>query len=488
LCRCTRAPRPAVERIAILPFENLTGDPAFDWIRDAGPAILTEEIAGAPHTFALRTPTISEATLAGASRFLHCGVSRNFKGSGESLHFEIAIEDAARHKIVSATVLDGSALFAADALARILDPAAQPFSSRNSEAIAAWGRGDFERAVALDPDFGTAWNGWVQMLARSGQPDEALLTAEKALGRASLRSPLNKAQLQLEAASLQKDEPARVTALNQLAAMAPTDIGTALALAEVEQRLRNFAKSAEWYRRILTMEPGNTAALNGLGYAEGEAGHAETATQILQQYAREPNQANNALDSLGEIYFMNGRFAEAENYFSQAAARDPNFLDGAPVMKAAYAHWFAPAHDQAGADAIMRRYLDNRAQRGDPTVVWRESVWLYATGRAKEAIARLTSAPPEQKATIERQLLVWRGDVKPPTDLIQLKKIYEGTNPAADGLIRTIYAATLLNAGKSDEARGLLQRWPLPESAGDPMLQSLVFPEFLELRQKLGIH
>ncbi len=484
---CARTPQKTVERIAILPFENLTGDPAFDWIRDAGPAILTEEIAGAPHTFAVRTPTLSEATLTGASRFLHCTVSRNLKGNAPSLHFEIAIEDSARHKIVSTAALDGSVSLAADALARTLDPAAQPFSTRNPDAIAAWGRGDFERAVALDPDFGTAWNGWVQTLARSGQPDEALMVAEKALGRASLRSPLNKAQLQLEAASLQKDEPARVAALNQLAVLAPTDIGTALALAEVEQRLRNFAKSAVWYRRVLAMDPGNTAALNGLGYAEGEAGHLDIAAQVLQQYARLPNQANNALDSLGEIYFMNGRFAEAENYFSQAAARDPNFLDGAPVMKAAYAHWFAPAHDQAGADAILRRYLENRAQHGDPAVIWRESTWLYATGRAKEAVARLTSASPDQKATIDRQLLVWRGEVKPPTDLVQLKRVYESTNPAADGLIRIIYAGTLLNAGQPDEARALLQRWPLPESAGDPLLQSLVFPEFLELRQKLGI-
>jgi len=77
--------------------------------------------------------------------------------------------------------------------------------------------------------------------------------------------------------------------------------------------------------------------------------------------------------------------------------------------------------------------------------------------------------------------------VKPPADLAQIKAVYDTTNPAADGLIRTIYAAALLDAGKPEDARALLKRWPLPESAGDPFLQSLVFPEFLELRQKLGI-
>ena len=46
LAGCTRAPQRAVERLAILPFENLTGDASLDWIRAAGPAILAEQVAG----------------------------------------------------------------------------------------------------------------------------------------------------------------------------------------------------------------------------------------------------------------------------------------------------------------------------------------------------------------------------------------------------------------------------------------------------------
>ena len=388
-------------------------------------------------------------------------------------------------------VFAGSLLFAVDALARTLDPAAKPFSSRNPEAIAAWGRGQFEQAVAFDPDFGSAWNAWINQLARSGKAEEALAGAEKALARMSLRSPFNRAQIELAAAGLRKDEPARVAALNALAGLAPNDISTAMALAELEQRLRNFPKSAEWYRRVLAMDSGNTSALNALGYAEAEAGQLEAASQVLERYGRQPDQALNALDSLGEIYFMNGRFSEAENYFSQESAKDPNFLEGAPLLKAAYAHWLAKPSDFSSADAIMKRYLEVRGAHGDRNVILRGAAWLYATGRGKDAVAILQAAArdqkaPDQKAMIERQLSVWRGEVKPPTDLTQLKALYESTNPAADGLIRTIYAAALLGAGKADEARALLQRWPLPESAGDPMLQSLVYPEFLELRKKLG--
>ena len=74
-----------------------------------------------------------------------------------------------------------------------------------------------------------------------------------------------------------------------------------------------------------------------------------------------------------------------------------------------------------------------------------------------------------------------------PDDLNQLKAVYQKTNPAADGLPRTLYAAALVQAGKADEARALLKLWPLPESAADSFLQSLMYPRYLELRKVLKI-
>jgi tetratricopeptide (TPR) repeat protein len=500
LAGCTRAPQRAVERLAILPFENLTGDASLDWIRAAGPAILAEQIAGSARLSPVPVPTLSEGAFAGATRYLHCNFSRiqssgTPAAAGPALHFSFAVEDAATHKMVATGTSSGAVLFAMNTLALALDPAARPFSTSGSDPVAAWGHGDFERALSLDPDFGAAWISSIEQLARSAKPEEAASAADKALARASLRSPLDRARIQLLLAGLRKDQPAREAALSALAGLAPTDVTTVLALAEAEQRRRHFPASAALYRRVLALEPGNAGAMNGLGYAEGEAGHLDAARQALEQYGRQPNQGANALDSLGEVYFMNGRFGEAEKYFSQVNAKDPAFMDGVALMKAAYAHWLAarvlsptnPGGDLAGADAILRRYLDSRARSNDPSVTWRESQWLYATGRPRGAVAKLASAPDSQKALLDRQLAVWRGEIRPPTDLAELKAIYDSTNPAADGLIRVIYASALLGEGKKDQARALLERWPLPESAGDPQLQSLVFPEFLELRSKLGI-
>jgi Flp pilus assembly protein TadD len=482
LAACSRAPQRAVERIAILPFDNLTGDAALDWVASAGPDILSEELAGGAHVLPLRATSVGTAALLGATQLLHC----TFSQRGGSLHVEFALEDAERHRMVATGSVEGTVLFAVSTLARRLDAGARPFSTPNQDAVAAWGRGEFERAVTLDPDFGTAWASWIAQSAQSGKPEVAAVLAERALARASLRTPFSKAQIQLTSALLRKDETARIAALTDLARLAPNDTGIVLGLAEIEQRRRRYSAAAELYRRVLAMDSGNANALNGLGYAEGENGDLDAAKKTLEAYGQRPDQANNALDSLGEVHFMNGRFAEAEKYFAQVSAREPNFLNSAPLMKAAYAHWLGG--DLAGADALMKKYLDLRAKQNDPLVVWREAVWQYATGRREQALATLGEAPQGQAANFERQRSVWRGEVRPPEDLNQLKTLFESTNPAADGLPRTLYAAALARAGKADEARALLKMWPLPESVGDPLLQSLLYPQFLELRKTLGVH
>jgi tetratricopeptide (TPR) repeat protein len=460
----------------------LTGDAALDWVANAGPAILSQELAAGAHILPLRVSTVGTAALANATRLLHC----TFTQRGGSLQIQYALEDAERHRMIATGSVDGTALFAVSALARTLDAdGARPFSTANPDAATAWGRGEFERAVALDPDFGTAWASWIAQTAQAGKPDVAAELAGRALARASLRTPIDKAQIQLSLATLRQDAVARAAALSELVRLAPRDAGPLLSLAVIQLQARKYPEARELYRRVLAIDPRNVDALNSLGYAEGESGDLDAATKTFEAYGQLPNQANNALDSLGEVYFMNGRFAEAEKYFAQVSAREPNFLKGAPLMKAAYAHWLGG--DLAGADALMQKFLAALVQQNDPLAVWREAVWFYATGRQEQAMAALAKAPPGQASNMERQRAVWRGEAHVPDDLNQLRKAYLNTNPAADGLPRTLYAAALVQAGKADEARALLKLWPLPESASDSLLQSLMYPRFLDLKKTVGM-
>jgi len=63
----------------------------------------------------------------------------------------MATAAAARLIGTETATADGTILEAMNAVARRLDPAAHAFPASNTAAIEAWGRGEDERAVALDP-------------------------------------------------------------------------------------------------------------------------------------------------------------------------------------------------------------------------------------------------------------------------------------------------------------------------------------------------
>jgi len=469
---CSRAPQ-AAPRYAILPFENLTGDTSLDWIARAAPRIAAAEISDT----ARAAGSVSDAYLENANRFVH----GYFTKTANALRLTVEVEDSASHKMVSTEQIDGSVLASANALAKNLEPKAKPFSTSNEEAIAAWGRGDYEKAVALDPAFGTAWLAWIETLARKGDTAGAIATAGRALDH-PVNSEIDGLRIQLVRATLQQDSRAEHEALLKLTARVadPTLLAN---LGEIEIRARDFALAEGDYKKMLAAAPEKPDALNRLGYVYGFEGKIADAEAAFAQYGKFPGQEANAADSIGEVYFMNGKFAEAEKEFLRAHDLNAALLAGGDVRKAAYAHWLAG--DLAGADKLFGRYLDLRVKLKDLNIEWQHAQWEYSTGRKDQAIARLEKLPPAQ--VIVNQIRVWRGEVKLLTDPVESKRAYESSQPAADGLFRTLYAEALLANGDKDAAKKLAVRWPLPDNAGDPLLHSLVFPKYLAVRRILGL-
>ena len=469
---CSRAPQ-AAPRYAILPFENLTGDTSLDWIARAAPRIAAAEISDT----ARAAGSVSDAYLENANRFVH----GYFTKTANALRLTVEVEDSASHKMVSTEQIDGSVLASANALAKNLEPKAKPFSTSNEEAIAAWGRGDYEKAVALDPAFGTAWLAWIETLARKGDTAGAIATAGRALDH-PVNSEIDGLRIQLVRATLQQDSRAEHEALLKLTARVadPTLLAN---LGEIEIRARDFALAEGDYKKMLAAAPEKPDALNRLGYVYGFEGKIADAEAAFAQYGKFPGQEANAADSIGEVYFMNGKFAEAEKEFLRAHDLNAALLAGGDVRKAAYAHWLAG--DLAGADKLFGRYLDLRVKLKDLNIEWQHAQWEYSTGRKEQAIARLEKLPPAQ--VIVNQIRVWRGEVKLLTDPVESKRAYESSQPAADGLFRTLYAEALLANGDKDAAKKLAVRWPLPDNAGDPLLHSLVFPKYLAVRRILGL-
>jgi tetratricopeptide (TPR) repeat protein len=436
-----------------------------DWMASAAPSILAGDLGSQ----AVRAAGASNAYLSGATRFLH----GYFTGKAPQVRFAIEVEDAARHKMTEFAVQTGPVLTAMNAAAKSIDPAAKDFSTSKEDAVEAWGRGDFEKAVAIDPGFGAAWLAWTESLTQQHNAAQATEVADRALQQTGLRSDVDRARIELMSATLHQNRGAQVSALRNLAAL-DHDKATKGALAEAELNARDFAGAAAVFESLLAEDPTNWQALLNLGYAQAYQGLVDAAKATFEKYGKEPGQKANALDSTGEAYFMNGKFGDAEKYFLSASQADARFLNGADTLKAAYARWLSG--DLKGADGIAAQFF--ATQKNDP---WQEASWLFATGRRDEAIAKLQSA---DKRVADRQTGAWSGPL--PSSVEELKAVYERTPPGEDGLVRTLYAWALVKAGRKDEARALVSRWPLPLlQAGDAMMQSRMFPTFLEVRHAL---
>jgi Tfp pilus assembly protein PilF len=486
---CSRRAAPALTREVLLTFDNLTGDASLDWIAQAAPRMLESDLTGLPKTVPLTATAVREAYLQRATRMVHGYFERR---SGK-LHFEIEVEDAEAHRMIQTSAEDGEFADAMNRAAKSLDPAASTFPATPA-AAAAWGQGQYERAVTLDPDFALAWLAWVEQVAASASParaNEARDIAERALARPTLRSPIDRARLELAAATLRQDDAARIAASRKVVALVPADPSLLGSLAEMEMNARSFADAARDYQAFILADPANVGTRNLLGYAQAFAGDLDGARKSFEEYGRQPGQAVNSMDSLGESLFVNGKFDQAERSFLDAYQKDPSFLQGAPLWKAAHARWLAG--DLAGADKLMERYWQDRAKAHDPLLAWRRANWLYEMGRQEQAVELLkmellktdAQIPALQEAAnvAQRQLQVWNNLQSVPSNLADLEKDYHHSNPASDGLVRTLYAEALLRAGRRAEAAKLVKLWPLPEQTD--LLQGLMYPRYIELRKTL---
>ena len=463
--------------MAFLTLDNLTGDASLDWVRRAVPAIASSQLTGAKSVVALRAEVLRDAYSLKATRFVH----GYFERRAGQLHFQFLEEDAASHKMTETLTVDGDILAAGDRLAKSVDGAAHAFSSSNVEAISAWGQANFERAVSLDADFSGAWLAWVQQEVAAGRREQALEIAGRALARPNWRSPVDRAQVELVAASLRNDPEARGKALMELVRLVPNDLVSMRALAEQEMNERHFPESVRLFRELIqASSPPDPFVLNLLGYALFYSGDLPGARQEFDKYQKSPGHEVNALDSQGEILFMAGQFADAERYFTQAHQKGPEILQGLDLSKAAYAHWLGG--DLPGADKIFDDFLNYRSAHKDQAVLWRRAVWEYATGRQAEATSRLKAATGPIMQIAQQQLEVWSKPDTLPQEVAGLERAYNRTPPPADGLVRTLYARALARAGRREEANKILALWPLPDS-GEPLLQAFLYPIYRELRQ-----
>src|SRR5262245_29417948 len=361
--------RPAV---AVMPFDNLSGGQDMAWLSKGVPSMLLTGLAqthgldivsgqhlqdvirqmGASNLETLGRDAFAEvAQQAGAGATVVGGISK----AGSEIRIDAQLEDLTSGRVLVAESVRGTDLFAlVDQLAaQIRDGIGfrdatgirkvSDVSTTSLEAFQLYSQGVdalfntrmddaqnlFERAVAIDPTFASAYLHLANASSFRGQPDlerEYLRKAAEHTDRLGEREQLAWAA---QSALASGDSAAAARALDELIAKYPdTDqaYGFAAQLyAPVTGLIHDPAK-------LLTTTAAGAAALpksmatRGLyAYALLGAGRYAEALGEFEAYVRVAPREPNPFDSLGEANFVMGEPDQAIESFSRALTIDPTF-------------------------------------------------------------------------------------------------------------------------------------------------------------------
>lgn len=422
-----------VPRYAVVRFENLSGEPAVEWMGLAATELLSGTLSGAMDgpviaTTAMRrlssslgshpagTPGISServaAQLAGATRIISGYIERTAAG----VRVTSVDEDVVTRKIVrTVSAVDSSPLKALNELARSLSPKAGAYQTASEEALRLYciareappeaAAADLEQSVQADGHFGPAWETLIQVALGRGDRQAAENLIAKA--REQKLDKLSVANLDLESAALRGDQNARLVALKQISTLSPGDTVLRRSVAELEASSGQFAEAAVDWRRLREVLPADADASNQLGYTLAWSGDYAGAVRTMEEYARLRPADPNPLDSLGDVHFMYRKFTEAAGAYQQAYTKLPAFQNGGDLYKAAVAKYLAG--EKAGADAAFAQF--RKVQEKNENFPLLAAEWLYRTGRQKQAQTELRGSidalPAPVKPVAFDQLAIW---------------------------------------------------------------------------------
>ncbi len=534
---CARRQAGGVERLGVMPIENLSSDSQLDSLGRAAAAVVVYDLAGAKNIFANQVDSLSAAQSMQASRLLE---GYFFERNGR-IGIRATLEDLGRAKVVESFELDGAAsagfLPLMNELARRLSSDARVFGTNNESAFRFYGEAlaardskaveqALQQATDADPRFAAAYVDQVKMLAETGDRERARQVVQ--VGQRARMDAIDRANLEYVAATANGDASDRIKALDLLTAATPANANIYRELGGIRFARREFQPAAMEYRAAAHLDPNDPRTWNELGYALAWAKDLSGAREALAQYQKLAPGDANVLDSQGEVSYLGGDFKSAAEYFERAAAKNPSEL-----LKAAEARLMMG--DLQGADGLFLKHLGPGA-----TGQIQMAQWEFLTGRGTAGMARLEKLAAGLNGDLQSvafsQLAIWKletGDLTAAADLANqavaraqgpfaremsaasryfasgaapgsgttmtdayallfakkyrealplLQANYGSTNPSADGQVRTLLAWAYVEIGAIDQAAPLLDTYPLPLSSGNPLFGSLVFPRYLFLR------
>jgi serine/threonine protein kinase/tetratricopeptide (TPR) repeat protein len=378
LGRREAAPAPKIKNsIAVISFENQTGDKAYDYLSKAIPSLLITSLEQRGGLYVATWERMADLlsqlgeknaeVIGRESGFRLCRkegieaiVLGSFVKAGEMFATDVKILNVETRKMVKSASSRGEG---ADSILRTqidelsrgisagmgLDtesggakrPGIADVSTRSMEAYKYFlsGSEDFdrmyfedarkflERAVELDSEFALAYfllSGVHESMGNSRFASEAIKKASALSHKVTERE-----RLYIEAAyanTVERNQETRNRLLQELVRKYPREKIAHYWLGVIYRGAKNFETAIEEQNKVLGLDPDYGNAHNELGYIYLELGDFGKAVEHFQKYASLNPQDANPLDSLAEAYFRMGKLDEAIAAYKRALAVKPEFL------------------------------------------------------------------------------------------------------------------------------------------------------------------
>ncbi len=243
----------------------------------------------------------------------------------------------------------------------------------------------FEKAVEVDPTFAVAhlYLAWTYgRLRETATRDRAFERAKAFSGKAT-----KKERMYIEASyadSMERDLEKRFRILRQMAQEFPREKRVHHLLASHYRVRKLFYQAVEEYNKVLELDPAYGWAMNELAYMYADVEDFEKAYEYFKRYGSLYPADANPIDSLGELYFRMGKLDKAIGQYKEALRVKPDFY---------YAYWelayvYALKEDYDEAMAWIQRYVEHAPSIGTKGAgrQWR-SFYLLWHGRFNDALA-----------------------------------------------------------------------------------------------------
>jgi TolB-like protein len=360
------AGRPA---LAVLPFDDRSGDPASAWLSTGVAGMLVTTLAQTPGLDIIGTERL-EASFRDLGRApsdrsarhavaRHAGAGAVLAGSlfriGSDTRLDAQVQDVETGRVVAASSHQGPDLFAlVDAVAhdvrRALDlanrPAGRPLRDVTTTSLEAYqlyekaqrarhnnrwsdARTLFAEALRIDPAFTLARAHLVSVLERLG--DNAAARPHRPVVASQLHRLPERQRLLTEAVQQYDSNPPRaLQLLERLIELYPDEEEAYDSIIHAYTHAYDpaYARKAlafmqRWARAI--RGPGSGHFHNHYGYAYIEHGLFADAEREFRAYIRVSPDEANPYDSLAELYLMTGRPALSVDTYDQALRLNPRF-------------------------------------------------------------------------------------------------------------------------------------------------------------------